>query len=169
MKKSISKLGVLLLAAGLAFSLQSCAKDTETSKNMESTQQTSRATSEGNAVSEAVTVDSVNASLQDVYFDFDRYNLTASSESRIARNAQAIRQLSGVSVTVSGYCDERGTTEYNLALGAKRANSVKNALVAQGIAAGSIKTVSYGEENAVCHEQNESCYKLNRRGHTSVK
>ncbi len=170
MKKSMSKkIGFILLAIGLAFTLQSCGKKTETNKSMESSQQATDNAGKGVESAPAVTVDSVNASLVDVYFDFDRYNLTASSENRIARNAQAIRQLPGASVIVSGYCDERGTTEYNLALGAKRANSVKNALIAQGVPAANIRTVSYGEENAVCQEQNESCYKLNRRAHISIR
>ena len=71
-------------------------------------------------------------------------------------------------VTVEGHCDERGTREYNLALGARRANAVKEYLVSQGVSTGRLETVSYGKERPICTESNEDCWAQNRRGVTTI-
>jgi len=76
-----------------------------------------------------------------------------------------LQQHPNISFTVEGHCDERGSTEYNLALGDNRASSVKNALVAGGISADRVKTVSLGKEKPFCTESNEACWQQNRRGH----
>jgi peptidoglycan-associated lipoprotein len=101
--------------------------------------------------------------LKDIYFDFDRYDLRPDMRAVIKANADWLEANLAVPVQIEGYCDERGTTEYNLALGAKRAEAVKNFLVSLGIAASRISTISYGNEVQVCHEHREECWKKNRR------
>ena len=90
-----------------------------------------------------------------------------------ATGAQALKQVwatllrayPDIHITVEGHCDERGSTEYNLALGASRADAVKNALIQAGVGGDRIKTISYGKEKPFCTESNESCWRQNRRGH----
>jgi peptidoglycan-associated lipoprotein len=99
-----------------------------------------------------------------VHFDYDRYQLRDEDRAILQRQAAWLQKYPQVRVTVEGHCDERGTREYNLALGARRANAVKEYLVAQGVAAGRLETVSYGKERPVCTESNEECWAQNRRG-----
>ena len=104
-------------------------------------------------------------SVKDVYFDYDKYDIRAADRSVVQGDAQFLQQHANIHITVEGHCDERGSTEYNLALGANRADSVKNALVQAGVAGDRIKTLSYGKEKPFCQESNESCWQQNRRGH----
>lgn len=103
--------------------------------------------------------------VKDVYFDYDKSDVRADQQSAIQADVAFLQQHSNISFTVEGHCDERGSTEYNLALGDNRASAVKNALVAGGISADRIKTVSYGKEKPFCTEHNEQCWQQNRRGH----
>ena len=104
-------------------------------------------------------------SVKDIYFDYDKSDVRASEQASIQADVAFLQQHSNISFTIEGHCDERGSTEYNLALGDNRASAVKNALVSAGIAADRIKTVSYGKEKPFCTESNESCWQQNRRGH----
>src|SRR6266702_1215087 len=104
-------------------------------------------------------------SVKDIYFDYDKSDVRASEQASIQADAAFLQQHPNISFTIEGHCDERGSTEYNLALGDNRASAVKNALVSAGIAADRIKTVSYGKEKPFCTESNESCWQQNRRGH----
>ncbi len=103
--------------------------------------------------------------VKDVYFDYDKSDIRSSEQASIQADAAFLQQHSGITFTVEGHCDERGSTEYNLALGDNRASAVKNALVAAGISADRVKTVSFGKEKPFCTESNESCWQQNRRGH----
>lgn len=103
-----------------------------------------------------------------VFFDFDKYNLKADAQATLQRQAAWLKQYASNNVTIEGHCDERGTREYNLALGERRANAVRDYLVAQGIDGNRIKTISYGEERPVCGESTEDCWAQNRRGVTVV-
>ncbi|HKR83002.1 MAG TPA: peptidoglycan-associated lipoprotein Pal [Terriglobales bacterium] len=103
--------------------------------------------------------------VKDIYFDYDKADVRADQQSLVQANAAFLQQHPNMSVTVEGHCDERGSTEYNLALGDNRASAVKNALVAAGVPADRIKTVSFGKEKPFCTESNESCWQQNRRGH----
>jgi len=105
--------------------------------------------------------------VKDVYFDFDKADLRSDQQNVLEQDALFLRQHSKVSFTVEGHCDERGSTEYNLALGAKRADAVKEELVAAGVNPENVKTMSYGKEKPVCDEHDESCWHQNRRGHLS--
>jgi peptidoglycan-associated lipoprotein len=103
-----------------------------------------------------------------VFFGYDRYDLTAEAQSQLQKQAAWLAQYPAVTVTVEGHCDERGTREYNLALGERRANAVANYLTALGVDAGRLSVISYGKERPECTDSNESCYAQNRRGVTSV-
>jgi len=103
--------------------------------------------------------------LGDVYFDFDKADLTETSRSRLARNAEFLRAHPEFQLSIEGHCDERGTNEYNLALGERRAAAAKDYLVSLGVAGGRLRTVSYGEERPQCTQTDESCWSLNRRAH----
>jgi peptidoglycan-associated lipoprotein len=99
-----------------------------------------------------------------VHFALNQYNIEDSDKGTLSKQAAWLTRYPSVRLTVEGHCDERGTREYNLALGARRANAVKEFLVAQGVAAGRLETVSYGKERPICTQSNEDCWSQNRRG-----
>ena len=103
--------------------------------------------------------------VKDIYFEYDKSDIRASDQSTIQGDAQFLQQHPGIHITIEGHCDERGSTEYNLALGTSRADAVKNALIQAGVGGDRIKTYSYGKEKPFCTESNESCWQQNRRGH----
>ena len=103
--------------------------------------------------------------VKDVYFDYDKSDIRADQQTSISADVTFLNAHPNVNFTIEGHCDERGSTEYNIALGDKRATSVKNALVAAGVSASRIKTISYGKEKPFCTESNEACWQQNRRGH----
>ncbi|MGH9560878.1 MAG: peptidoglycan-associated lipoprotein Pal [Terracidiphilus sp.] len=103
------------------------------------------------------------AHVQDVFFDYDNYDVRADAQSVLAKDADYLLQNPNIKVVIGGYCDERGSDEYNLALGQNRADAAKNALVTAGVANNRIRVVSYGKEKPFCTESNEQCWQLNRR------
>ncbi|HEU4827231.1 MAG TPA: peptidoglycan-associated lipoprotein Pal [Dongiaceae bacterium] len=103
-----------------------------------------------------------------VFFDTDRYDLSAEAQSQLQKQAAWLKQYPAVTVTIEGHCDERGTREYNLALGERRANAVANYMTALGVDAGRLSVISYGKERPQCTDSNESCWAQNRRGVTTV-
>jgi peptidoglycan-associated lipoprotein len=109
--------------------------------------------------------DLFSQSVKDVYFDYDKSDVRSDQQSSIQADAQFLGQHGGINITIEGHCDERGSTDYNLALGDQRAGAVKSALVSAGVAASRIKTISYGKEKPFCNESNEACWQQNRRGH----
>ncbi len=106
--------------------------------------------------------------VKDVFFDYDKADIRADQQAALTADAEFLKAHPNMSITVEGHCDERGSTEYNLQLGDKRANSVKQALVADGVNADRIKTISYGKEKPFCTESNEQCWQQNRRGHFAL-
>ncbi|TLY23837.1 MAG: hypothetical protein E6K64_08135 [Nitrospirae bacterium] len=102
--------------------------------------------------------------LTDIYFAFDRWGLSADGKKNLAENADLLRQHQGAKLLIEGYCDERGSREYNLVLGEKRAQETSRYLLALGIK-NPVSVTSYGKERQVCTEPNESCYWKNRRAH----
>jgi peptidoglycan-associated lipoprotein len=106
---------------------------------------------------------------ENIHFDFDKYVLTPQAMMILDDKAAYLREHSGVRVLVEGHCDDRGSNEYNLALGDRRANSAKDYLVRSGVAEGRITTISYGEEQPLCRQQNESCWSRNRRDQFSIR
>jgi peptidoglycan-associated lipoprotein len=103
-----------------------------------------------------------------VFFAFDRSDITPEAQEILARQADWLRRYPNVTVTIDGHCDERGTREYNLALGERRAQAVKNVLVASGIPASRISTISYGKERPAVVGSSEDAYAQNRRAVTTV-
>ncbi|HTP42020.1 MAG TPA: peptidoglycan-associated lipoprotein Pal [Nitrospiria bacterium] len=104
-------------------------------------------------------------SFQDAYFDFDQSLIREDAKQPLEQDAAFLKNHRDLKVTIGGYCDERGTSEYNLALGNRRAEAVKRYLVALGVEPAQMKTISYGKERPFCTEHTEACYQENRRGH----
>ena len=109
-----------------------------------------------------------HAAVQDLFFDYDSYDLKPDSGSLVTAAAAYMTQHPAVKVVIGGYCDERGSAEYNLALGENRARAAQTALVNAGIAPARLRVISYGKEKQFCTEQNESCYQQNRRAQFSL-
>ena len=109
------------------------------------------------------------AALQDVYYEFDSINLRNDAEATLKQNADWMKANPSARVEVEGHCDDRGTVEYNVALGQRRANAVANFYGTAGISRQRIKTISYGEERPVCRESSDACWAQNRRGVTTVR
>jgi len=105
--------------------------------------------------------------VQDIHFDFDKADIKSDQVGVLQGNANWLKNNPNVRFTIEGNCDERGSEEYNLGLGDRRANATKEFLISQGVAANRIMTVSYGEERPVCREETEGCWAMNRRAHFS--
>jgi len=103
--------------------------------------------------------------VQDAYFDLDKADIRTDARAALGKTADFLRNYPQVKVVIEGHCDERGSTEYNLALGDRRAAAVKQYLVSLGIGADRMTTISYGKEKPFCMESNEACWQQNRRGH----
>jgi peptidoglycan-associated lipoprotein len=103
------------------------------------------------------------SAVKPVFFDYDSYDVRPDAQTTIQADANFLNQHPGLKVVVGGYCDDRGSTEYNLALGENRANAAKQALAAAGVSPDRLRTVSYGKEKQFCTEQNEACWQQNRR------
>jgi len=110
-----------------------------------------------------------SAALRDVYFDFDRYDVRGGDKGTLDENAKWLKTNQGALLLIEGHADERGTNEYNLALGERRAKATRDYLVSVGIDAGRITVISYGEERPTCTEKAEPCWTKNRRAHFLVK
>jgi peptidoglycan-associated lipoprotein len=103
--------------------------------------------------------------VRDAFFDFNKADIRPDARDALTKDAEFLRSYSTVHITIEGHCDERGSTEYNLGLGQRRAQASKNYLVSLGISADRIDTVSWGKERPFCTESNEDCWQQNRRGH----
>jgi peptidoglycan-associated lipoprotein len=103
--------------------------------------------------------------VRDAYFDLDKADIRPDARAALEKTASFLKGYPNAKVIIEGHCDERGSTEYNLALGDRRANAVKQYLVNLGIPAANLSTVSYGKEKPFCTESNETCWQQNRRGH----
>ena len=104
------------------------------------------------------------SNVQDIFFDYDTYDIRGDAQATLSRDASYLVSHPEIKIVIGGYCDERGSNEYNLALGQNRAEATKAALVTAGVAASRIRTVSYGKEKPFCSESTEECWQQNRRG-----
>ena len=116
------------------------------------------------------TVESLNAKrpLADVFFALDSIEISSEGRASLQKNAEWLKRWGTVKATIEGHADSRGTNEYNLALGERRAGAVREYLVSLGVAADRLATVSKGEEQPFCAEENEGCWQQNRRGHFMI-
>lgn len=114
-------------------------------------------------------IDELLAKIEDAYFDYDKHALRPDAITALQADSTELRDIlkdyPDYKLTIEGHCDERGSTEYNLALGDNRASSLRSALISGGIAADRIRTISYGKERPFCSESNEECWQQNRRDH----
>jgi peptidoglycan-associated lipoprotein len=130
----------------------------------------------GNSMTSSTTSSIIPGSAEDlkvnvgdtVHFDYDQYAVTDEGRGILQRQAAWLAKYPSVRLTIEGNCDERGTREYNLALGARRANAVKEYLVSLGVSSGRLDTISYGKERPICTESDESCWAQNRRGVSTI-
>jgi peptidoglycan-associated lipoprotein len=113
----------------------------------------------------------ISSELQDAYFDYDKSDVRGDARDALTRDASALKAIladfPNATITLEGHCDERGSAEYNIGLGDRRASSAKEFLVSLGVPADRLKTVSYGKERPQCTESTESCWQKNRRAHFS--
>jgi peptidoglycan-associated lipoprotein len=115
-----------------------------------------------------ITDDVFHQNVKDIFYDYDSYDVRSDAQSTIQQDANFLNQHPEIKVVIGGYCDERGSTEYNLALGENRANAAKQALVSAGVSPTRLRTVSYGKEKQFCTEHTESCWQQNRRAQFSI-
>jgi peptidoglycan-associated lipoprotein len=125
---------------------------------------TAPAPTEGDMGSEAA----FHQNVQDVFFDYDSYDLRPDASSSVAQAASYLAAHPAIKVVIGGYCDDRGSAEYNLALGENRANAARTALVSAGVSGSRLRVISYGKEKQFCTEENESCWQQNRRAQFSL-
>ncbi|MGD0941250.1 MAG: peptidoglycan-associated lipoprotein Pal [Terracidiphilus sp.] len=103
------------------------------------------------------------ANVQDIFFDYDTYDIRGDALTTLSRDAVYLMKHPDIKIVIGGYCDERGSNEYNLALGQNRADAARNALIAAGVGASRIRVISYGKEKPFCLESSEDCWQQNRR------
>lgn len=108
------------------------------------------------------------ANVQPIFFDYDSYDIRSDAQAVLSKDASYLVSHPNIKIVIGGYCDERGSNEYNLALGQNRADSAKTALVNAGVSASRIRVISYGKEKPFCTESTESCWQLNRRAGFSM-
>jgi peptidoglycan-associated lipoprotein len=106
--------------------------------------------------------------VQDIFFDYDSFDLRPDASTSTAKAAAYLTSHPSIKVVIGGYCDDRGSAEYNLALGENRANAARNALVSAGVASNRLRVISYGKEKQFCTEETESCWQQNRRAQFSL-
>ena len=121
-----------------------------------------------NANADATSDAAFHAAVQDVFFGYDSFDVDASGQTAVAQAAAYLVQHPNLKILIGGYCDERGSAEYNLALGENRANSTRTALMDAGVSGARIRTVSYGKEKQFCSEATEACYQQNRRAQFTI-
>jgi peptidoglycan-associated lipoprotein len=108
------------------------------------------------------------ANVQDIFYDYDSYDIRSDAQATLSKDASYLVSHPDIKIVIGGYCDERGSNEYNLALGQNRADAAKKALVDAGVAGDRIRVISYGKEKPFCTESTESCWQLNRRAGFSM-
>jgi len=160
-KKKWIFLALLLVVPGLLFSVSCQKKLVDASPEPMAKEEPKEEMVEKEEVAVVMTSDVIMQ--EDIYFEFDRSTLTPAAQDNLLRKAEWLRENMDATVTIEGHCDDRGTNEYNLALGDRRAESAKAFLVDLGIDPMRLTTISYGEERPVCNQQNEECWAKNRR------
>jgi peptidoglycan-associated lipoprotein len=154
----------LYMMLGLTVMLSACAKKPVMESEPPAAPEAPSPVAEVAPVASSATLTTLTgAQLESVYFDYDSYNLSPAAQQTLAADAALLLQESTVKVTIEGHCDERGSDEYNLALGAQRATSVKTHLVSLGVNADRLTTISYGEERPAVTGSDDAAWSKNRR------
>jgi len=169
--RSLRVAAVLMIAAAVVISGPGCAKKKRSITDESTT--IGDGSGAGGAITEGSSLDRYKRGLgpeeggvlKDVHFAFDSYELDGQARDILAANAEWLKDNPRARTEIEGHCDERGTIEYNLALGARRAKAAKDYLVTLGISGDRLSTISYGEELPLCREATEECYARNRRVH----
>jgi peptidoglycan-associated lipoprotein len=156
-----------VLAAGV-LALAACKENPNESATTAGTSASSPGGSSASGVVKGSREDFIQNVGDRVFFDFDKSDIKSEGQQTLQKQATWLKQYPNVTVTIAGNCDERGTREYNLALGNRRATAVKNALVALGITASRIQTISYGKERPSVVGSNEAAWAQNRNGITQI-
>lgn len=177
MNLNLRDIGRLALLSAFALVLAGCPKAQKKPLEAEVPPQTEEMAADADALSApgiSIGTDwSGVPSLEPVYFGTNRADLDPEARASLKRNAAVVKailgQTKGVQVRVEGHADQRGTVEYNLALGQRRANALKSYYATAGVPKSLLSTISYGEEHPVCTEENENCWSRNRRGETTLK
>ena len=160
MNKHMNFLMTFLVVATLSFT--ACSKKTKTDDNTAASAANADENSNGDS-------DSGKAmGLQSIHFAYDAFTLDSATKTTLKSNAQILKDKTSLKIQVEGHCDNRGGIQYNVALGEKRANSVKKFLVAQGISADRITTVSFGKEKPIAQGETEEAYAQNRRANFAI-
>jgi peptidoglycan-associated lipoprotein len=120
------------------------------------------------AAAEMGSEEAFHQNVADIFFDYDSYTLRPEGDASASKAAAYLVAHPDIRVVIGGYCDDRGSAEYNLALGENRANAAKTALVKAGVGANRIRVVSYGKEKQFCTEETDSCWQQNRRAQFSL-
>lgn len=172
MKNSFKSLLIALVPFALAFALSGCPKKQMVKKTVD------EAADKTVKITESIETEELDvhgkefeesSRLEKIYFDFDSSDLSEEARSKLAVNATYLKKSKEAEFIVQGHCDERGTIAYNLALGQKRAQSVRQYYISLGFDPKKVGTLSLGEENPECKEPNEECWSKNRKGETQVR
>jgi peptidoglycan-associated lipoprotein len=123
---------------------------------------------EGSGMGDMGSDSAFHAAVQDLFFDYDSYDLRSDAAASVSAAAAYLNAHPNIKVLIGGYCDDRGSAEYNITLGENRANAAKTALVSAGVASSRIRVVSYGKEKQFCTDETESCWQQNRRDQFSI-
>jgi len=175
MKKSGGLVFCVTVALAMLFIVSGCARNRETVKAPTPTPAVVKKTPPETTVprKHEVVVEEIQPiqpkKVEDIFFEFDRFDLSPDARATLADNAAWLENHPGVKMVIEGHCDERGSNEYNLALGDRRAKSALNYLVNLGVNPERLSTISYGEEKPQCTEHNEACWSKNRRDHFTMK
>ncbi|MEW6440316.1 MAG: peptidoglycan-associated lipoprotein Pal [bacterium] len=175
-KKSVRILLSLICVGILAIGVVSCAKKTTTPAVTE-TEPRPAVEPEAPAVEpapeaapEEMSAEAkAQSQLQDVFFDFDKYNIRTDARDTLRMDYEVLQTVPDASIQIEGHCDERGTSEYNLALGQRRADAAKDYLVGLGMSGGKISTISYGKERPIDPGHDEAAWAQNRRAHIAIQ
>lgn len=161
------RLKIVSLIAAVAL-ISACSDDTKTGTGTGTGSGGGNTTTTENTIAPGSAQDFVVNVGDRVFFDYDSAALTSDGTAVLDRQATWLATYGSVTLNVEGHCDERGTREYNLALGEKRAKAVRDYLVSKGVAPSRLQTISYGKDNPTCTESDESCYSQNRRGVSAI-
>jgi peptidoglycan-associated lipoprotein len=169
--RRVAVLLMVVLAAGTLVLVSGCGKKKPIEEPIAQSSETSALRGDDiplPAQQEQIYVEPTSGVFEDIHFDFDKYNIRSADETALGRIARWLNENEKTSVLIEGHCDERGTNEYNMALGEQRALAARRYLVGLGVDASRLSTISYGEERPIDPRSNEDAWAKNRRAHFTI-